>query len=58
MNSMPMWPGAPATTRCALAEEFSEEEAGHAAEIQELFKHYPEPEEHWDEDLDPPRSID
>jgi hypothetical protein len=55
---MPMWPGAPATTRCALAEEFSEEEAGHAAEIQELFKHYPEPEEHWDEDLDPPRSID
>lgn len=42
----------------ALAAEFAEEEAGHARELEEWLKRYPPPDEDWDEDPDPPVSVD
>lgn len=38
----------------ALAEELAEEEHEHVKMAEELLARYPEPEEGWDEDLDPP----
>ena len=42
----------------ALAEEFAAEEAEHAAELEQWIARYPEPEAGWDDDLDPPVSVD
>ncbi len=41
-----------------LAAEFAAEEAGHAHELQQWLEHYPPPDEGWDEDPDPPVSVD
>ena len=42
----------------AAAEEFAEEEAEHVAELKRWLERYPEPKPGWDEDLDPPVSVD
>ncbi len=42
----------------AAAEEFAEEEAEHVAELERWLERYPEPRPGWDEDLDPPVSVD
>ncbi|WP_440997034.1 ferritin-like domain-containing protein [Arhodomonas sp. SL1] len=41
-----------------LAEAFAEEEAGHARELEGWMALYPEPPADWDEDPDPPVSVD
>ena len=41
-----------------LAAEFAEEEAGHADELEQWLKRYPPPADDWDEDPDPPVSVD
>lgn len=38
----------------AMAAEFADEESEHVALLEEWIKRYPEPDAHWDEDLDPP----
>ncbi|MCP5368980.1 MAG: ferritin family protein [Hyphomicrobiales bacterium] len=39
---------------CRLAREFAEEEAGHVKLLNEWISRYPEPDEGWDYDPDPP----
>jgi rubrerythrin len=41
-----------------LSREFAEEEAEHVEAIEEWILRYPEPEQGWDEDLDPPSEVD
>ena len=41
-----------------LAAEFAEEESGHATELEKWLQQYPEAGEDWDEDPDPPVSVD
>lgn len=38
-----------------LAKTFAAEEAGHAGEIERWLERYPDPDAHWQEDLDSPR---
>ncbi len=38
----------------AMAKEFAEEESVHIAMLDEWMERYPEPDENWAEDLDPP----
>ena len=41
----------------ALAAEFASEEAEHVNLVLDWLKRYPEPDEDWDEDMDPPESL-
>jgi rubrerythrin len=41
-----------------LAAEFAEEEAGHARELEQWLERYPPPPDDWDDDPDPPVSVD
>lgn len=41
-----------------LALEFTEEEGEHVEAIEEWILRYPEPEQGWDNDLDPPSEVD
>jgi len=41
-----------------LARTFAEEEAGHVAEIERWLERYPEADEDWDDDPDPPVAAD
>lgn len=41
-----------------MAAEFAEEEAEHVATLKEWLVRYPAPEAGWDEDMDPPVSVD
>jgi len=41
-----------------LAETFAEEEAGHVVEIEKWLARYPEADENWDDDPDPPVAAD
>ncbi len=41
----------------ALAAEFAAEEAEHVREVLAWLQRYPKPEQDWDEDMDPPRSL-
>ena len=40
------------------AAEMAEEEREHVRLIQEWLKRFPEPDEHWENDLDPPQVVD
>ncbi|WP_404378946.1 ferritin family protein [Caenispirillum salinarum] len=42
----------------AMAREFADEEAEHVATLKEWLDRYPEPDSAWDEDMDPPVSVD
>lgn len=41
-----------------LGEEFAAEEAEHAEAVERWLERYPEPDDGWDEDLDPPVMVD
>ncbi|SOD91052.1 ferritin-like domain-containing protein [Caenispirillum bisanense] len=41
-----------------MAQEFADEEADHVATLKEWLTRYPEPESTWNEDMDPPVSVD
>lgn len=41
-----------------LAQEFADEEAEHIDLLEEWLKKYPAPPKNWDEDMDPPVSVD
>lgn len=41
-----------------MAREFAEEEAEHVATLKEWLVRYPEPDDAWNEDMDPPVSVD
>jgi rubrerythrin len=41
-----------------LAQEFAEEEAEHVAMLEAMLARYPAPPPDWDEDMDPPVSVD
>jgi rubrerythrin len=41
-----------------LAAEFAAEESDHARELEQWLEHYPPPDADWDDDPDPPVSVD